>query len=88
MQKSDIIRLRHMFDAAKEAVSFIQKEERASLLLQYRLNYKQKKHKRHFWYKTNLKKPHSGSQASYAQNPNISAGLEKNILRRKGRPQL
>jgi hypothetical protein len=27
MQKSDIIRLRHMFDAAKEAASFIQKEE-------------------------------------------------------------
>lgn len=31
MQKSDIIRLRHMFDAAKEAASFIQEEERASL---------------------------------------------------------
>jgi uncharacterized protein with HEPN domain len=31
MQKSDIIRLRHMFDAAQEAVSFIQEEERASL---------------------------------------------------------
>ena len=27
MQKSDIIRLRHMLDAAKEASSFIQKEE-------------------------------------------------------------
>ena len=33
MQKSDIIRLRHMFDAAKEAVSFIQEEEKASLEL-------------------------------------------------------
>ena len=31
MQKSDIIRLRHMFDAAKEAAAFIQEEERASL---------------------------------------------------------
>ena len=31
MQKSDIIRLRHMLDAAKEAASFIQEEERASL---------------------------------------------------------
>jgi uncharacterized protein with HEPN domain len=31
MQKSDIIRLRHMFDAAKEAASFIQEEKRASL---------------------------------------------------------
>lgn len=31
MRKSDVIRLRHMFDAAKEANSFIQKEERASL---------------------------------------------------------
>jgi uncharacterized protein with HEPN domain len=31
MQKSDNIRLRHMFDAAKEAASFIQEEERASL---------------------------------------------------------
>ena len=31
MQKFDIIRLRHMLDAAKEASSFIQEEERASL---------------------------------------------------------
>jgi uncharacterized protein with HEPN domain len=31
MQKPDIIRLRHMFDAAKEAMSFIQEEKRASL---------------------------------------------------------
>jgi uncharacterized protein with HEPN domain len=31
MQKSDTIRLRHMFDAAKEAMSFIQEEKRASL---------------------------------------------------------
>lgn len=29
MQKSDIIRLRHMFDAAKEAALFIQEEEKA-----------------------------------------------------------
>ena len=31
MQKSDLIRLRHMFDAAKEAASFIQKLDRTSL---------------------------------------------------------
>jgi uncharacterized protein with HEPN domain len=31
MLKSDAIRLRHMLDAAKEARSFIQKEERRSL---------------------------------------------------------
>ena len=31
MLKTDLIRLRHMFDAAKEAASFIQEEERASL---------------------------------------------------------
>ncbi len=31
MLKSDLIRLRHMFDAAKEATSFIQEEKRASL---------------------------------------------------------
>ena len=31
MQESDIIRLRHMFDAAKEAASFIQEEARVSL---------------------------------------------------------
>ena len=31
MLKSDYIRLQYMLDAAKEAISFIQKEERASL---------------------------------------------------------
>ena len=31
MQKSDIIRIRHMLDAAKDAASFIQQEDRASL---------------------------------------------------------
>jgi uncharacterized protein with HEPN domain len=31
MQKSDIIRLRHMLDAAKDAASFIQEEDRISL---------------------------------------------------------